>query len=103
MDNGPWLKHSVMNAKRAKLTATVTARGTEGKYAYADVLVTNVSDAPAFPVTLDIPDETARCYLSDNFFMLKSGESKTVRVTRDKGDVDEVFLSLWNGDLLTAK
>ena len=92
-----------MNAKRAKLTATVTARGTDGKYAYADVLVTNGSDAPAFPVTLDIPDETARCYLSDNFFMLKSGESKTVRVTRDKGDVDEVFLSLWNGDLLTAK
>ena len=103
LDNGPWLKHSVMNAKRAKLTATVTARGAEGKYAYADVLVTNVSDAPAFPVTLDIPDETARCCLSDNFFMLKSGESKTVRVTRDKGDVDEVFLSFWNGDCLTAK
>lgn len=103
LDNGPWLKTSIENAGKAVLTATVTARGYEGSYAYADVALTNTSDTPAYPVTLDLTSDSQRCYLSDNFFLLKEHESKTVRVVCDEGEIDEISVSLWNGKSLTVK
>jgi beta-mannosidase len=99
-ENGPWLKPTVAAARRATLSARVTARGEEGGYPFAEVLLENESDAPAYPVTLDVDE--GRCFLCENFFLLKPHEEKTVRLTADTYP-RRIEISLWNGDALTVE
>lgn len=98
LPDGPWLKHSVCNGKQAKLTACVKDRGFDGTYHYADVTLRNISDVPAYPVTLDVCGNEKRCFLSDNFFLVKPGEEKTVRLTCDSGKADGIEVAFWNGE-----
>ena len=98
LDGGPWLKPSVASAKKAELAAVRVASGSDGRYEFADVCIKNPSNVPAYPVTVDLVDEEKRFFLDDNFFMLKAGEEKTVRVTCDKGRVGDIRVSCWNGD-----
>lgn len=100
--NGPWLKTSVMHAKHAILEASIIKKGFDGTYHYADVLVKNSSDTPAFPVTLEPIDAEKRCYLSENFFLLESKEEKIIRMTVDAGEVDCIKINLWNGNALVV-
>ena len=101
-EHGPWLKASVKGARPATLAAEIVSRGREGRYCYADVKLKNVSNTPAYPVTLDLSSDTGRCFLSDNFFLLAAGEEKTVRLTCDKGTVEKVAISWWNGEGVTV-
>lgn len=101
-DNGPWLKPSIVSAQQATIEAAVVSSGTDGTYQYADVRVKNLSSVPAFPVTLDMTDDAKRFFLSDNFFMLKAGEEKTVRLTCKDGSADGITVKLWNGKAVTV-
>ena len=51
-------------------------------------------------MTLDV--EEGRCFLSENFFLLKPHEEKTVRLTADIYP-RRIEISLWNGDALTVE
>ena len=97
-EEGPWLKHTIQNANKAKLDAKIIANGMVGDYAYAEVLITNISDTAAYPITLDTADEDSRCFLSENFFMLKQNEEKTVRITSDKKEIESIKITFWNGE-----
>ena len=101
-DRGPWLKPTVSAARQADLQAQVVGRGTNGRYAFADVRITNRAGAPAYPVTFDVTDGEQRCMLSENFLLLAPNETKTVRVTVDEGDVGEIAVSCWNGNTVYA-
>lgn len=98
LDNGPWLKPSLMAARRAELQAERVGEGQDGRYRFVDVCIENVSQNPAFPVTVDLADDGARFFLDDNFFLLKAGEQKIVRITCREGAVGTVRIGLWNGD-----
>ena len=98
LDNGPWLKHSLRAARPAVLQAERVGTGQDGSYQFVDIHIQNLSKTPAFPVTVDIEDDSVRFVLDDNFFLLKSGEKKTVRVTCREGAVGTVRVGLWNGD-----
>lgn len=95
--NGPWLKPTIEHAHRAELTANIIEKGIDRNYHYADIKIKNISNHPAYPVTIDIHNCEQRCVLSENFFMLENGEEKTIRITVDKGDIDKVKISFWNG------
>ncbi|MBO5755447.1 MAG: hypothetical protein J6R89_05255, partial [Clostridia bacterium] len=99
-ENGPWLKPSVQQAKKARLSAQRVATGKTGVYEYVDVAVKNLSDVPAYPVTLDLTDEDKRFFLDENFFLLKPGEEKMIRLTCDSGTCGTVVVSAWNGERL---
>lgn len=101
--NGPWLKPSIQNAKRAVLEANIISRGFDGKYHFASISVKNSSGITAYPVTVDLTDDEQRCFLSDNFFMLKPFEEKQISITCDKGSVQEISIQLWNGDTVIAR
>ena len=98
LDNGPWLKHSLRAARPAVLQAERVGTGQDDSYQFVDIHIQNLSQTPAFPVTVDIEDDSVRFVLDDNFFLLKSGEKKTVRVTCREGAVGTVRVGLWNGD-----
>jgi hypothetical protein len=87
-----------MAAKRAELQAERVGEGQDGRYRFVDVCIENVSQNPAFPVTVDLADDGARFFLDDNFFLLKAGEQKIVRITCREGAVGTVRIGLWNGD-----
>lgn len=95
--NGPWLKTSIKNAKQAVIDGEILQRGVEGKYSFADILIKNISENPAYPITLDSTDGEQRCFLNDNFFLLMPGEEKTIRITCDKGEIKKVKVDFWNG------
>jgi len=97
LDNGPWLKSDISSAKAACLEAVKGEEGFVGKYQYKDIVIRNVSDVPAYPVTVDLVDEEKRFFLDDNFFLLKGGEEKTVRITCLEGNMGNVCVSFWNG------
>lgn len=101
-DNGPWLKPSIVAAERAVLQAERVGEGRDGRYEFADIRIRNTSAIPAFPVTVDVADDQKRFFLSDNFFLLKAGEAKTVRVTCDRGAVESVRIGLWNGEAVVV-
>ena len=98
LENGPWLKSSVASAKRAGLHVTRVGEGCDGRYEWTDVCIENASDVPAYPVTVDLVDDAKRFFLDGNFFLLKGGEKKTVRVTCREGKTGEIRVSLWNGE-----
>ena len=89
-----------MRRTSSSISARVTARGEAEGYPTVDVHLCNESDAPAYPVTLDV--EEGRCFLSENFFLLKPHEEKTVRLTADTYP-RRIEISLWNGDALTVE
>ena len=97
LDNGPWLKASVTSANSAEIMAEKVGEGSDGRYKYVDICLKNSSDTPAFPITFDLVDDEKRFFASDNFFMLKGGEEKTVRITCDRGNAGEIVVGLWNG------
>lgn len=98
--NGPWLKNSIQSAKQVQLHAERIVEGEDGSYRYAQLQITNLSDVPAYPVTIEQTDPDSREFLSDNFFLLKPGETKAVRITCDCGQVGQVRISCWNGKTL---
>lgn len=100
-DKGPYLKPVITQASQAILTADVVRTGREGSYCFAEIAIENVSDYPAFPVTVDLKNEEQRFFASENFFMLMPREKKTVRITCDKGEIGNVKVSLWNGTPIT--
>lgn len=95
--NGPWLKASIMGAKQAVIDGEILQRGIEGKYQFADIIIKNISNTPAYPITLDVTDDNQRCFLNENFFLLMPGEEKKIRITCDKGEIKEVKVDFWNG------
>lgn len=70
LDNVPWLKPCIEAAKHATLTAERASEGLDGKYAFSEVRIKNISDCPAYPVTFDLTDDEIRFFADDNFFML---------------------------------
>lgn len=102
-DHGPWLKPTIVAAKQATLSAKIVGRGQAGRYAFADVCIANIGETPAYPVTVDVTDLEQRCFLSENFFLLKPQETKTVRITVDQGDIGRVAVACWNGDTVYAE
>ena len=95
--NGPWLKASITGAKQSVIDGEILQRGVEGKYPYADIIIKNISNTPAYPITLDLTDDNQRCFLNENFFLLMPGEEKKIRITCDKGEIKEVKVDFWNG------
>ena len=98
LENGPWLKPTLTGAKRAKVTAERVGTGRDGKYEFVRIALENVSDVPAYPVTLDLADDQKRFFLDENFFMMKPMEKKTVRLTCLEGDIGKVLVRYWNGE-----
>ena len=64
---------------------------------YGNIMIKNISENPAYPITLDLIDDDQRCFLNDNFFLLMPGEEKTIRITCDKDKIKEVKVDFWNG------
>lgn len=98
--NGPWLKSSIENAKKAVLEAKVIKRGFDGRYNFACISVKNISDIAAYPITVDLVDDAKRCFLSENFFMIMPFEEKEINITCDEGEVEDIKIQLWNGKSL---
>ena len=98
LDNGPWLKHSLNAARPAALQVVRVGEGQDGRYEFVDICIKNIFQMPAFPVTVNLEDDRARFFLDDNFFLLKSGEQKTVRLTCREGSPKRVRVAFWNGD-----
>ena len=103
LDGGPWLKPCIKSAGRALLSARVCGGGMEGKYNYTDVSIKNLSEFPAYPVTVDLEDESERFFLDSNFFMLKGGEEKKVRITCQSGKAENIMINCWNGEGIILK
>lgn len=95
-ENGPFLKDTVANAKKASVSAQIIDSGNDGRYNYKEILIKNNSDIPAYPVTVDVLSDDARVFLSENFFLLKPYEEKTIRITQDKGEVLDISVKAWN-------
>ncbi len=97
----PRLKSEICNGRKAVLSAYITEITSENEMI---ILVKNISETAAYPVTVDVTDDEQRIYLSDNFFMLKPFEEKEIRITSDKGDIEEIKIGLWNGkDIIIKK
>lgn len=97
-EHGPWLKDSLTHAKSAILNASIVQKGQNGRYGFADVCINNQSDVPAYPVTLELPNTEQRFFCDDNFFLLKPGEEKIVRMFCNKGTIENVTITMWNGE-----
>ncbi len=97
LDDGPWLKPSIASAKKALLKAERINVGNDGTYDFAEISITNLSDIPAYPVTVDLEDDEKRFFLDDNFILLKGGEEKTVRLTCYEKGIGNIRISHWNG------
>ena len=95
-ENGGQLKNTIIDAKRANLEGKIINTGSEGRYIFADIEITNNSDVAAFPVTVETQDENIRFFLSDNFFLMKAGECKKVRITFDTDKASDVVIKCWN-------
>lgn len=98
LDNGPHLKPCISSANRATIEAIAVGEGKNGRYAFTDIRIKNVSDFPAFPITVEPTDDDMRYFLDDNFFLLKAGEEKTVRLTSKEGAPSHLRVKLWNGN-----
>lgn len=102
--NGPWLKPCLSAAKPASLSARLLSYWPEDGCRVFDVRVTNTSDVPAYPVTVEQDHQRTRQYLSDNFFLLRPGESRTVRLTvNDPQAAANIEVSAWNAPTVQAK
>jgi hypothetical protein len=102
-ENGGQLKNTIVNAQRASLDAKITNTGTYGRYSFADIEITNNTEIAAFPVTVETQDENIRFFLSDNFFLMKAGECKKVRITFDADKASDVVIKCWNGEEILVK
>ncbi len=97
-ENGPWLKPCLAAAKRATLDVMRVGEGSDGPYGWTDICIKNRSETPAYPVTVDLSDERKRFFLDDNFFMLKGGEHRVIRVTCREGKAGAISVGFWNGE-----
>ena len=100
-ENGPWLFDDLCNAKKAKLATKCEYAGIEDGYKIYDLLLTNTSDVPAYPVTATVLNENSRFFASDNFFLLKPGEEKRIRITCDgllEEEAAEIKVEFWNSE-----
>ena len=102
-ENGGQLKNTIIDAKRANLEGKIINTGSEGRYIFADIEITNNSDVAVFPVTVETQDENIRFFLSDNFFLMKAGECKKVRITFDADKASDVVIKCWNGEEILVK
>lgn len=102
-ENGGQLKNTVVDAQRSKLEAKITNKGREGRYGFTDIEITNNSEFAAFPVTVETEDENIRFFLSDNFFLIKAGENKKVRITCDVDNDFNTVIKCWNADETLVK
>ena len=73
----------------------------ENGYCYTEFEIENISDTPAYPVTVTLTDEQKRYFLNENFFMLKNGENKKLRITCDNGECGEIAVKAWNCNEIT--
>lgn len=97
-ENGGQLKSTVTAGKSVVLDGKVLKTGSNGKYCYADIEISNLSEYAAFPVTVETQDEAVRFFLSDNFFLLKAEERKNVRITFDNEVALNTVIRCWNGE-----
>lgn len=102
-ENGGQLKNTISNAQRTNLEGKIASTGSEGNYSFADIEITNNSEVAAFPVSVETQDENIRFFLSDNFFLMKSGERKKVRITFDDDKASDVVIKCWNGEEIVVK
>lgn len=82
-ENGPYLMEDLKNAGAARLDVQIIDNGYEGSYRVYEVIIENISDVPAYPVTINIINKTARFFASDNYIMIKQNEVKKIKVTCD--------------------
>ena len=100
-ENGPWLFDDLSKAKKAKLSVKCSLAGVESGYKIYDLLITNNSGIPAYPVTVEVLNKSARFFASDNFLLIKEGEQKKIRVTCDGlADTEEaeIKVEFWNSE-----
>ena len=89
------------NAKKAKLTVKCECAGVENGYRSYELVLTNTSDVPAYPVTATVLNENSRFFASDNFFLLKPGEEKQIRITCDglsETEAADIKVEFWNAE-----
>lgn len=91
--NGPWLKETIENAKKAVLQLDVTD-AKKGEYYEYDILIKNTADIAAYPVVIKAKDESAKFLLSDNFMLIKPFEEKIIHVTSRNSE--EFYVEAWN-------
>ena len=104
--DGPWLKEGLKSAKEAAVTASLLGSGIQGSYPFFKVCVRNTSSVAAYPVTLEIENTSARFYASENFFLLKPGESRSIRLVCDGLSAEElatISISAWNANRFIIK
>lgn len=100
-DNGPWLIDSIKAANKATLNAECVELPADYGYRKFEITLENVSDYPAYPVTLDVKNTECRFFADDNFFMLLGGERKVVTLTCDglgSDEVPQIEIALLNGE-----
>lgn len=101
-DKGPWLKPQIVGANQAEIKGKAVSSGKdENGYCYTEFKIENISDTPAYPVTVTLTDEQKRYFLNENFFMLKNGEKKKLRITCDNGECGEIAVKAWNCNEIT--
>ncbi len=94
-DRGSYLKNDLEKAGKTALRTTLLGEGA----GYADLRVENAGEFAAFPVTLEPKQADLRFVLTDNFFLLKPGEARQVRMTwePDKQTARvEIITKAWN-------
>lgn len=82
-ENGPYLMEDLKNAKAAHLNVQIVDAGYDGNYKVYEVIIENNSQVPAYPVTINILNKTARFFANDNYIMIKQNEVRTIKVTCD--------------------
>ena len=88
--NGPWLGDDLRRADKANIKAKALRKSRTGKYVYYDIRLHNDSDAVAYPVSLEIENEPARFFATDNFFLIKPDECREIRLVADGLDLSDV-------------
>ena len=93
---GPWLKKDISCAKKAKLILFKENDFFDKKHTHVTLTVKNASKYPAYPVTIETKEDV-RFFCSENYFLLKAEESKSVLITIEKPDYNSDFdVSAWN-------
>lgn len=102
-ENGPWLKDTIQKAEKAQLSVRMLCQQTRNNYRSFDVRIENVSEMPAYPVTVEVTNGMSRFFANDNFFLMKPGEIRDVRITCDglqENEKADIVVKAWNAEEL---
>ena len=97
-ENGPWLKPTVAKSKTTVKINEVTLKNKTNDRKVFEVKISNTGKHPSFMTQLDISEDNLY-YLSDNYFWLSPGETKTVELNiwiKEEESNTNIQLSSWN-------